>query len=201
MNKVGIAIISGLVGVAAATAVVLVLTAPRDVIPPETVLETTRETTVTQAELETIPETNPTEAGPASPETLPESVATTIAPDVLPAPAPTTTAAPDVLPAPAPTTTAAPNVLPAPVPTTTAAPNVLPAPAPAADEITKEQAEAIALKHAGLTASDVRFARTEYDWEHHGNEWEVEFYYGRTEYSYTINAATGEIIGYEIDND
>jgi hypothetical protein len=184
MNKTGIAIISGLVGVAAATAVTLAVTLPRDNTPQIT-NDTTVETTLPAPDTATIPVTDPTQAGPAAPETTSEA---------------TTTAAPETLPAAAPTTTVGAQTIPAPAPTTVGA-DTLPAAIPAADEITKEEAEAIALAHAGLTASEVRFARTEYDREYNRNEWEVEFYKDRTEYNYTINAATGEILEYEIDND
>jgi hypothetical protein len=202
MNKTGIAIISGLVGVAAATAVAIIVTAPKA--PTETLPETITEQTVTA----TVTATVPAAAATTADETLPET--TTEAAAVLPAPAPadTTTVAVETIPAPAPTTTAAAAVLPAPAPavTTTQAAVVIPAPAPtttapATPEITKEKAEEIALAHAGLAAADVVFSRTEYDREYGANEWEVEFRQGSMEYSYTINAETGAIIEYEVDRE
>jgi uncharacterized membrane protein YkoI len=190
MNKTAVAIISGLIGAALAAGIVIAVTSSPNNQNP-TKLPDTAATTVSEA---TLPDVPATSAVTGSPAEVPEIVVVTDpteAPETLPAPTDTTTAAPAVLPAPAPavTTTAAPAVLPA------------PAPAPAEPEITKEKAEEIALAHAGLTASEVRFSRTEYDREYGANEWEVEFNVGRTEYSYTINASTGDIIEYEIDRD
>lgn len=61
------------------------------------------------------------------------------------------------------------------------------------------RAKEIALADAGLSESDVRFDRTELDRDHGRAAYEVEFYYDRTEYSYTIDAVTGEIIEYDTD--
>jgi uncharacterized membrane protein YkoI len=77
---------------------------------------------------------------------------------------------------------------------------------PAADtanpeKLTAVEAEAIALKHAGLTESDVRMGYTEYDFDDGRYVYEVEFYSGRTEYSYSIDAYSGDILEYERDND
>jgi uncharacterized membrane protein YkoI len=69
------------------------------------------------------------------------------------------------------------------------------------EKLTAAQAEAIALKHAGLTASDVRMGYTEYDFDDGRYIYEVDFYSGRTEYSYSIDAYSGEILEYERDND
>ncbi len=73
--------------------------------------------------------------------------------------------------------------------------------APAATTITREQAIAIALQHAGLAEKDVINLTAEYDKERIGDEWDVEFDQGRHEYSYEINAATGEIIKWEKEID
>ena len=66
--------------------------------------------------------------------------------------------------------------------------------------ITKEKAQEIALKHAGLNASDVQFARVEVDYENNIRVYEVEFYTndGR-EYDYEIHATSGVIVGYDYD--
>jgi uncharacterized membrane protein YkoI len=69
------------------------------------------------------------------------------------------------------------------------------------EKLTAAQAEAIALKHAGLAASDVRMGYTEYDFDDGRYMYEVEFYSGRTEYSYSIDAYSGDILEYERDND
>jgi uncharacterized membrane protein YkoI len=188
MNKTAIAIVSGLIGAALAAGIVIAVTSSPNNQNPTKLPDTTAPT-VSEATLPDVPATSEVTGSPAE---VPEIVVVTDpteAPETLPASTDTTTAAPAVLPAPAPpaTTTAAPAVLPA------------PAPAPTTPEITKEEAEEIALKHAGLTADDVRFSRTEYDREFGANEWEVEFHQGSTEYSYTINASTGDILEYEID--
>ena len=67
--------------------------------------------------------------------------------------------------------------------------------------ITEEEAQTIALNHAALAENDVKGLRVTLDRDNNGSEYEVEFRKGFTEYSYEINAATGEIISYEIDND
>jgi uncharacterized membrane protein YkoI len=69
------------------------------------------------------------------------------------------------------------------------------------EQLTAAQAEAIALKHAGLKASDVRMGYTEYDFDDGRFIYEVDFYSGRTEYSYSIDAYSGDILEYERDND
>jgi uncharacterized membrane protein YkoI len=69
------------------------------------------------------------------------------------------------------------------------------------EKLTAAQAEAIALKHAGLSISDVRMGYTEYDFDDGRYVYEVEFYSGRMEYSYSIDAYSGDILEYERDND
>ena len=67
------------------------------------------------------------------------------------------------------------------------------------DKITIEQAKEIALKHAGLSADQVSFVRTELDNDNNIQKYEVEFYYNSTEYDYEINAVNGEILSYDKD--
>ena len=81
---------------------------------------------------------------------------------------------------------------------------VMPTPAvpaqPAPAGITGEQAQEIALAHAGLTASQVTFVRSRLDYERGRQCYEVEFYTaGFTEYDYEIDASTGEILSYDFD--
>ena len=64
-----------------------------------------------------------------------------------------------------------------------------------------EAAKAAALKHAGLTASQVSGLRVERDYERGRLVYEVEFRYGRMEYDYTIDAANGAILDHERDYD
>ena len=65
--------------------------------------------------------------------------------------------------------------------------------------ITREQAEAIALEHAGFTADQVTRLRTEYEVDDGVPRYEVQFRQGRWEYDYEINADTGAIISYDRD--
>lgn len=61
-------------------------------------------------------------------------------------------------------------------------------------KITRDDALDIALKHAGV--SNVTNTEIELD----DNEYNIEFRVNRQEYEYEINATTGKIISYEIDN-
>ena len=75
------------------------------------------------------------------------------------------------------------------------------APAAAAPaQISSAEAEKIALKHAGLSASDVRMERTEYDLDDGVPVYEIEFRHGKWEYSYEIHAETGKILDWEKDD-
>lgn len=73
-----------------------------------------------------------------------------------------------------------------------------PAPAPAL--LTDEDAAAIALKHAGLTAEQAGEIRVTYEIDDGVPEYEVEFRVDRTEYEYTVHAETGEILSFDMDN-
>ncbi len=61
-------------------------------------------------------------------------------------------------------------------------------------------AKAAALKHAGLSESDVTRLEVKIDRENGRLVYEVEFYVGNTEYEYDIDAYTGEIIKFEIEH-
>lgn len=65
--------------------------------------------------------------------------------------------------------------------------------------ITLDEAKKIALDHAGLKESDVRFAKAELDYDDGRAEYEIEFYLGQTEYEYEIDASSGMILKSEID--
>lgn len=69
------------------------------------------------------------------------------------------------------------------------------------NDIGVDQAKAIAVSHAGLSMSDVVFSKAKLDWDDGYTVYEVEFYYGRTEYDYTIDAYTGTILEYDYDWD
>ena len=60
-----------------------------------------------------------------------------------------------------------------------------------------EAAQQIALEHAGVTAADTQYLKSDYDYEDGRMVYEVEFFAGGTEYEYDIDAATGAIVQYE----
>lgn len=69
----------------------------------------------------------------------------------------------------------------------------------AAGLITEEQAKAIALNHAGVSAEDVIFFQVKLERHGAASEYDVEFYSGNTEYDYEIDAVTGEIRSFDHD--
>ena len=85
---------------------------------------------------------------------------------------------------------------------TTEAPAATAGTQPTAGEstITKEQAIAIALEHAGLTEADVTQLRAEYEIDDGVPEYDVEFRHGGWEYEYDIHAQTGEIRSFSRDD-
>ena len=67
-----------------------------------------------------------------------------------------------------------------------------------------DEAKKIALDHAGLTQDQVRFSTAKFDDDDsEGEEYEIEFYSGNTEYEYEIDARTGDIRDFskEVDDD
>lgn len=83
-------------------------------------------------------------------------------------------------------------------------PAATPTPAPSQSGtmyIGMDQAKTIALNHAGLTASQVRFTHTRMGRENGVIVYKIEFRQGSVEYEYKINAATGRILDYERDAD
>lgn len=68
-------------------------------------------------------------------------------------------------------------------------------------EITLEKAKAIALEKAGLKEMDVVFEEAKLDYDDGRLVYEIEFSYGRVEYSATISAEDGKILEWEKDND
>ncbi len=65
--------------------------------------------------------------------------------------------------------------------------------------LTAEEAEAIALKHAGVKRADAVFDRTERDEDDGRAIYEIEFHVGSVEYDYEIDALTGHILDAETD--
>lgn len=68
------------------------------------------------------------------------------------------------------------------------------------ENISKEEAETIALEHAGLTADKVTRLHTEYEIDDRVPMYEVQFYYDHWEYDYDIHAETGEILSFDKDD-
>ena len=66
-------------------------------------------------------------------------------------------------------------------------------------DIGAEKAKSIALKHAGLAASDTAFIYANLDYENGLRVYDVEFFSGNKEYDYKINAATGDIVSFDQD--
>ena len=78
-----------------------------------------------------------------------------------------------------------------------------PAPQPPAQNntyISVDQAKNIALGKAGLSASGVNFVKTKLENDDGRAEYEIEFYSGTTEYDYTIDAVTGNVLEYDVDS-
>ncbi len=71
----------------------------------------------------------------------------------------------------------------------------------AAEYIGTEKAREIALKHAGVSESDVYFSKTKLDRDDGRYEYEIEFYKDRVEYEYSIDAVTGDILEYDSEYD
>ena len=63
-----------------------------------------------------------------------------------------------------------------------------------AAKLTKEEAENIALAHAGLTAGEVTRLHTEYDVDDGVPVYDVDFHAGGFEYDYEIHAGTGAVL-------
>lgn len=66
--------------------------------------------------------------------------------------------------------------------------------------ISVEKARSIALNHAKKTGSTVNFVKTELDYEDGRKVYDVEFRDANKEYSYEIDANSGAILKYEVDN-
>ena len=65
--------------------------------------------------------------------------------------------------------------------------------------ISEEQAKEIALNHAEITSDKVSFIKVEMDVDNGAQKYDIEFYYNNIEYSYEIDANTGDILSYERD--
>ncbi len=67
------------------------------------------------------------------------------------------------------------------------------------NDIGVDSAKEIALNHANLNEADVRFVKAELENDDGKMEYEIEFYSGGTEYDYTIDAVSGNIVEHDID--
>lgn len=67
-------------------------------------------------------------------------------------------------------------------------------------DIGKNEAKNIAVKHAGINKSNVNFGKVKTDYENGKKVYEIEFYSKDKEYSYEIDAKTGKVLNYEIEN-
>ena len=66
--------------------------------------------------------------------------------------------------------------------------------------ISPDQAQAIALEHAGVTTDEVTGLHTVMEIDNGRQEYDVEFLVGHLEYEYEIDAVTGKILSTDIDN-
>jgi len=102
---------------------------------------------------------------------------------------------------PKPANTQAPIPTPPSTETGTTAPSINPTAPSTGNTLTMEQAKAIALAHAGLDASLVRWDDCEFEKEHGIFVYELDFKSGAYEYEYVINAETGKIIEADKEKD
>ena len=63
--------------------------------------------------------------------------------------------------------------------------------------LSEEEAKQIAFDHAGVQEADVTGLRIGLDYDDGVRKYDVEFYSGNKEYDYEIDAATGNILGYD----
>ena len=70
-----------------------------------------------------------------------------------------------------------------------------------ATSLTREQARAAALEHAGLTADQVSRIQVEYEIDDGIPLYEVQFLHDGWEYDYEIHAETGAILSFDRDRD
>ncbi len=68
------------------------------------------------------------------------------------------------------------------------------------EQLTVDEAKAIALEHAGFAADQVVFTKSELDYDNGTAEYEIEFKANGLEYEYKINASTGKIIEFDTDD-
>ena len=75
-----------------------------------------------------------------------------------------------------------------------------PAESAPSSRLTGAEAQAVALKHAGVTAEQISGLRSEYDFDDGVAHYDVEFRVGQWEYEYEIHAETGAVLSFEKDD-
>lgn len=80
-------------------------------------------------------------------------------------------------------------------------PRVTERPAQSASYIGVDQAKSAALRHAGLSASDVTFTKAKLEKENGVRIYEIEFRTASAEYEYEINASTGAILDCDVERE
>lgn len=68
-------------------------------------------------------------------------------------------------------------------------------------KVTKDEAKAVALAHAGVNEADIRNYKVEVDKERNSLVYEIEFDADKYEYDYVVNAETGKIVHSEAEKD
>jgi uncharacterized membrane protein YkoI len=67
--------------------------------------------------------------------------------------------------------------------------------------VSKKKAKKIARKDAGLSKAEIDFTNIHLDYDDGRTEYEIDFHKGITEYEYTIDAYTGDILEKSVDSD
>ncbi len=67
-------------------------------------------------------------------------------------------------------------------------------------EVSEDYALLTALEHAGFVKDDLLYSSVEKDTEDGVEVYEVEFQVGHQNYQYEVDATTGDIISYELDD-
>lgn len=70
-----------------------------------------------------------------------------------------------------------------------------------ASGLSMEDAKAKALSMAGLGSADVRWKKAKLDRDDGRQVYELEFYYGNLEYEVELDAATGTVLDFDVDED
>ena len=73
------------------------------------------------------------------------------------------------------------------------------APKPEA-KLSSDEASAIALEHAGLGSDEVSALRSELDYDDGRVEYEISFRHEYREYEYEINADSGDMLSFDLDD-